>query len=267
MDFCAENVTFITAINDESVLKKNLLSSPLFSRIKVKNLIMQKDYISASQAYNAAIRRAETEFLIFVHQDIVLPQNWINDVNKAISILEDKKDNWGIIGCFGVDNIGIEHGYLFCTGNGRFILEPFDYPQKVKTLDEIVLILKKSSKLTFDEFLPHFHFYGTDICLQAAEKGMSCYAISAFCLHNSNQTTLFPSEFFAASDYIRKKWSKYLPIHTPCVSIGQSKAIFNIKYKFYRSLNYSIRKTFNKIDAPRKRVENVDLFLNRLLKK
>ena len=66
----------------------------------------------------------------------------------------------------------------------------------VQTLDEIVLILKKSSGLRFDDSLPHFHFYGTDICLRAAQRGMRSYAISAFCVHNTHQTLVLPEEFY-----------------------------------------------------------------------
>jgi len=58
----------------------------------------------------------------------------------------------------------------------------------VQTLDEIVLIFRRDSGLSFDETLPHFHFYGTDICMRAAEQGRQCYAISAFCVHNTPAT-------------------------------------------------------------------------------
>jgi hypothetical protein len=43
--------------------------------------------------------------------------------------------------------------------------------------------------------LPHYHLYGTDICMAAREKGMMSYAIPAFCIHNTNQLLALPEEF------------------------------------------------------------------------
>jgi hypothetical protein len=89
----------------------------------------------------------------------------------------------------------------------------------IQTLDEIVLVFRRSSGLRFDDNLPHFHLYGTDICLRAARMGMTSYAIPAFCVHNAHQYTVLPPEFYACCQHIRRRWKEALPIHTTCVSI------------------------------------------------
>jgi len=86
-----------------------------------------------------------------------------------------------------------------------------------------VLILRKSSGLRFDESLPHFHFYGTDICLQASKRGMKSYAISAFCIHNTNEPLVLPTEFYQCCEHIRSTWRACLPIQTTCIRLTKSK--------------------------------------------
>jgi hypothetical protein len=108
--------------------------------------------------------------------------------------------------------------YLYSSGLG-VSGAPFEHPKPVQTLDEIVLILRKSSSLRFDEQLPHFHLYGTDICLQASRRGLKSYAVSAFCIHNTRQTLVLPAEFYECCKCIRRTWSNCLPIQTTCVRI------------------------------------------------
>lgn len=231
-------LTFTVPVSDDDVAKSNILSSPLFESMIGKKIIVQKGYKSAAKAYNAAIDKAESEILIFVHQDIILPKQWIDNLDASLAYLEKIDPAWGVLGCHGETKEGEGRGYLYCAGNGRYILEPFDKPEKVQTLDEIVLIIRKSSGLRFDESLPYFHLYGTDICMTAYEKGMNCYAIPAFCLHNSNKTVIFPNEFFECCNYIRKKWTNYLPIYTPCVKITSSMYFFILKERWIRALKY-----------------------------
>jgi hypothetical protein len=92
-------------------------------------------------------------------------------------------------------------------------------PAPVQTLDEIVLIIRRSSGLRFDERLSHFHFYGADICLSAAERGMRSYVIPAFCIHNTQMNFILPQEFYRSYAEFKKIWTKCLPIQTTCIKI------------------------------------------------
>jgi hypothetical protein len=82
-----------------------------------------------------------------------------------------------------------------------------------------VLVLRKSSQLRFNADLPGFHFYGTDICLAAAARGVACYAFSAFCVHNARQYFAYPDEFYEAYRFIKHRWKSRLPIQTSCIRI------------------------------------------------
>ncbi len=213
--------TFIIPVNNEDVFKNNFLASPLFRESHSHQIIVQHGFDSAAIAYNAAIECADNDLLIFVHQDVVLPDCWVSNLKVTISYLANENSNWGVLGCFGSRKGSVGGiGQVYTTGmgiHGRAI----DIPEPVETLDEIVLIIKKSSGLKFDPTLPHYHLYGTDICLSARERGMLSYSIPAFCIHNTNQLIDLPKEFFECYYHIKRHWTKYLPIFTSCITISR----------------------------------------------
>jgi hypothetical protein len=102
---------------------------------------------------------------------------------------------------------------------GQFLGEQFEGGREVRTLDEAVLILRKSSGLRFDPELPGFHLYGADICLEAEARRLKCYAISAFCIHNTNGYNLLPRQFWRNYLFLRRKWRSRLPILTSCTEV------------------------------------------------
>jgi len=132
-------------------------------------------------------------------------------------MLDQTDPHWGVLGCSGINNRGLWAAYLYSTGLG-IIGKPFNRPVAIDTLDEFILILRKSSGLRFDPSLPHFHFYGTDICMSARKKGKICYAISVFSVHNTSYGPLSP-EFYRCYWHVKKKWREFLPIQTPCIRI------------------------------------------------
>jgi len=210
------NWTLITATNDEKVLKSCLLSSPDIRF--ATEVMLQRGYRSAAEAYNCASARAKTELLIFVHQDVYLPEGWIDAVQNAVEMISRADPNWGVLGVWGGVRRG-NPGYMYWTGVAGTAGKPFEGFLEVSTLDEVVLIIRRSSRIHFDEQLAGYHFYGTDICLEAKRRGMKCYSISAFCIHNTNCYKLLPLEFWRGYFFIRRKWKSELPITSPCVEV------------------------------------------------
>jgi hypothetical protein len=233
-------LTFVVPCNNEAVVNNNFMASPLFQNNRCHEIKLMWGFKSASVAYNSAIVKAANDLIILAHQDVILPASWDESLSAALSYLSENDPTWGVLGCYGVNSQGIGKGFIYCTANDGYIGAPFDIPQPVQTLDEVLLITRKSSGLRFDEELKDFHLYGTDICLTAKDKCLNSYVIPALCLHNSSQTMIYPKEFYECCDYIRKKWSKYIPIHTTCVSIEKSKINFDIKYRL-RNYLISVR--------------------------
>jgi hypothetical protein len=210
----------ISAVNNEGVLRSCLLKSPDIQ--SAAEVILQTGYSSAAAAYNSAIQKASTDLLVFVHQDVYLPSGWADALQRAVERLSTQDPNWGILGVWGVTKSNDRAGYLYWTGLDGTAGEPFDSPEEVTSLDEVLLILRKSSGLRFDEHLPGFHLYGADISLEARRRGMKCYAVSAFCVHNTNEYNFLPFEFWTSYLLIRRKWKTELPIRTPCAEITYS---------------------------------------------
>src|SRR4051794_37329697 len=195
--------TVIAAVNNQEVLRSCLLSSPEIS--SASEVILQTGFTSAAGAYNAGIEKAKTDLLVFVHQDVYLPEGWVASVEKALEVLSKKDPQWGVLGVWGVKRSGEGVGYLYCAGLMRKLGQAFDDAPEVRSLDEVVLIIRKSSGLRFDESLPGFHMYGTDICLEAKRQGMKCHAISAFCVHNTNGYKMLPVQFWQSYFLMRRK--------------------------------------------------------------
>lgn len=244
-------MTFVIPINNQTVYQNNFLSSPVLQKIHSKQIIQQIDYNSAPEALNDAIDKATNEIIIFTHQDIYLPEKWLTDLQNSLNYLEMNDPNWGVLGSYGLDKLGKKWGNIFSTGLG-VIGQKSEIPVKIRTLDEIVLILRKSSGLRFDENLPHFHFYGTDICMSAAERGMHCYCIPGFCIHNTNEIFVYPKEFYICYNHIKKRWNKQLPIETSCIKITQFDTEVYIRHlkKIYWKITKKNLKPNYRVDNP-----------------
>lgn len=217
-DFSGEAITFVVAVNDQEIFTNNFLASPCLLAANGHQVIVQKAFSSATRAYNDALGRSVNDLVVFCHQDIYLPEGWIQDLQQALAYLSERDPNWGVLGCSGITVDHHHWRYLYSSGVG-VSGSPLESPKEVQTLDEVVLILRRSSGLKFDEELPHYHLYGTDICMQAAQKGMKSYAISGFCIHNTNQPLVLPNEFYQSCQHIRRSWRNSLPIQTTCVRI------------------------------------------------
>jgi len=211
-------ITFVVAVNSREIYESNFLASLCFDGISSHEIIAQEGFQSAARAYNDAIDKSANDLMIFAHQDILFPAEWLDDLQRALDVLEEEDANWGVLGCYGEPLYGTGKGYVYSRGLG-VLGKPFDRPAEVQTLDEIVLIIRKSKGLRFNDSLPNFHFYGADICMAAAKAGMKSYAISAFCIHNSQQNFLLPKGFYESYAIMKQIWKEALPIRTTCIRI------------------------------------------------
>jgi hypothetical protein len=236
----SEEITIVAAVNDRKIFESNLLASPCWTVSDGRRIIVQEGFRSATKAYNDAIDCSETDIIVFMHQDMVLPKDWLANFQRAIRLMEETDPQWGVLGCYGMPVDGWGRGHVYSNGRGM-LGSPFTVPEPVQTLDEIVLVLRKSSNLRFDEQLPHFHFYGTDICMEAAKRGRKSYVIPAFCVHNTQMNLFLPEEFYGCYRYIKETWRQYLPIQTTCVRVTSS------DYPMYqRRIREAVRRYFSR---------------------
>jgi len=212
------DLTIIAAVNNDEVLNSCLKGSPDLKSGDVEVLAM-RGHPSAASAYNAGIDSAKGEYLVFVHQDVYLAEGWISKFIETLKFLNQHDPNWGVLGMWGVTPTGEGVGYLYCTAGIRLLGESFAGCKQVRSLDEVLLVVRKSSGLRFDEKIGGFHMYGTDICLEAEHRGMKSYAFSAFGIHNSNGYGMLPWSFWRNFFQVRRKWNAALPVLAPCAEI------------------------------------------------
>lgn len=241
-------ITFVVPVKKRGeVLEKNFLLSPCLRRPHRHQLIVQENFPSAASAYNDATEKSVNDLIVFCHEDVFLPESWGSQLECALDYLQGHDPNWGVLGCAGRTRNKRGWGHVYSNGLG-VLGESFDRPQAVQTLDEMVLILRKSSGLRFDETLPHFHLYGTDICLRAAKAKMTSYAISAFCVHNTREIVVLPREFYECCMHIKRVWREYLPIQTTCIRITRFNLPLYVTWVRERYAKYQRGKEFG---APR----------------
>jgi hypothetical protein len=211
--------SLVVAVNDEQVLKSTLLASPAID--SNCELIVRRGFNCAGAAYNSGLVEARNNVVVFAHQDVYLPATWLKNLAETLYTLAAASSRWGVLGCFGAtqETPPRLHGYCFSTGLRRVLGKPFRTLAPAQTLDELLLVVRRSSGLRFDEQLPGFHLYGADICLQAAARGLENFIIPAFCIHNANGTVRLPREFWRAYFYLRRKWRAVLPVTTCCTTI------------------------------------------------
>lgn len=237
------SISVVVACNDRGVLQTNLLVSPLFSSPSTQ-LIVEEDHPSASIAYNEGLRKASHDWVVFVHQDVYLPRGWEDSLTKAILHIESQGINWAVLGVIGVTNEGEILGTVWSTGLGIEIGNGIDSPTAAVSLDEMILVLKKSSGITFDPQLPGYHLYGTDICQIAKMAGYESLIFWGPAIHNSTPVRKFDKSYWAAFKYLQKKWYDRLPIKTCNATIKRGPFNKHSYHFFYTYIR--LRRIFTK---------------------
>jgi glycosyltransferase involved in cell wall biosynthesis len=192
--------------------------------------VLQRGYTNVAKAYNDAIPLAHTRILVFCHQDVYFPPGWEKDFFRALAEVEAVDPGWGVLGAAGVRlkrrfwglSTGVEFVGNFSTNvaGGAHIIDhywPRRYPQRVDTLDEFLLVVKRVNA-GFDEAVPNNHFYGADLCLRCAQQGLKSYAISAY-VHHDSASKWVKSDFYESAAHMYAKYRGQLPIATTCVII------------------------------------------------
>jgi len=209
--------SLVVAANNSQTLNNNLLKSPDIKY--AKEVVIVNSPSNASKGYNDGLSDCNSDLVVFAHQDVYLPKEWSFNLFKNIENLSKFDPNWAVAGVYGVTANRDGVGYVYSTGLKRFVGEPFRDPIQVRTIDEMIIVIRRSTGLKFDEKLPCFHLYGTDICIEAEALGMRNYVLPCFALHNSRGIRYLPLSFWRAYLYLRTKWKRRLPVVTPCTSI------------------------------------------------
>jgi hypothetical protein len=205
-------------MNDRDVLEKNICASDAFRRnlVSLETLV---DQTSASAAFATVMNRTTEGLLCFVHQDVFLPRNWLARIQAAVAHLNVADPNWAVLGCYGVQDDGTHVGHVWDSSWQKVFGAPFQGIAKVRSLDEIFICVRTDFGNLFDHELPDFHLYGTDVVLNAQQKGLTSYVVDMPIVHNSRKIVSLGAGYGAAYKFMSRKWQKNLPLVNTIVPV------------------------------------------------
>ena len=218
---------FVTCVSQMDVLNRYLLASPCLQRGGYP-LTARFNARSAAEAFNAAMRAVgDATWLVWVHQDVVLPRGWDTQFLKALELAQTQFPHMAVAGVYGVSGAGASlrrAGHVL--DRGMLLKEPTPLPCTVDSLDELLFAVRVDSGLQLDPALG-FDFYATDIILQAQARGLQGVAVDAYCEHWSDTPTdgvlseRLLQRVGASGAQFEQKWQHRLPVATACFEIHQ----------------------------------------------
>jgi hypothetical protein len=209
------------AVNDDVILAQCLARSPEIESGALP-LTCYRAYPTAGTAYNQGLDDADADYVIFAHQDVFLPQGSVERLTRSINELNATAPDWAVAGVVGLDVDGALKGETWCSGNNCVIGDGSALPARAISLDELVIVVRRSSGLRFDPKLPSFHLYAADIILIAEAAGLSTWIIHLPVVHHSRPVVNLGGGYAHAWHYMRRKWRLKLPVQNLVCAITAS---------------------------------------------
>jgi hypothetical protein len=238
-------ISVISIVNDETIAREYLLKGLSKQNKKFELLLLDNKtstYHSAAQANNAASQKVNGDYLMFVHQDLLmLSKSWLKEVEDWLSTLSKP----GLVGIAGMlkprflnafevccryyllRKLGksslwfhhygrgnVLHGFNAVKWDGRFISDIV----AVQTVDECLLVVPKNifEKTKFDEnTCDDWHMYGVDYALTVTHEGLRVYVLPCYpVLHRSIGHV--NASYFLTLGKIAEKRKEVKVINTTC---------------------------------------------------
>jgi hypothetical protein len=193
-----------------------------------------KNIYEPYSTFNAVRFTTVEPYIIFCHQDVLLNQgHGFCQLVKLLEELNKLDGNWAVLGNAGYNN---NYEYVLkITDPNCTPIWTGDFPQRVHSLDENFLVIKSSANIACSPELRGFHFYATDLCLNAIVKGYSCYVIDFHLTHlskgNLNQA------FWDVQAMFQRRWNRefdFCYVKTPMRTIFFLSKYRAIRYIFAR---------------------------------
>lgn len=221
------SLSFVACASNVAVLAQRLLSSPCL-QAGGQPLALYVNATSAADGFNAAMTTARhngVDWLVWLHQDVVLPEGWDVYFRHALAEALTRFPQLAVAGVYGIVGTGAaaqRAGHVL--DRGQLLQEPAPLPCLVDSLDELLFAVRVDSGLQLDPTLK-FDFYATDVVLQAQAQGGQAAVLDAYCEHWSGTASsgaIAPSvvaRIKHSAAVFERKWAAQLPITTPCFEI------------------------------------------------
>ena len=214
------DIAIVAACNNEAILNANLRRSPLLAEGGAP-LHAEWNAPSAAVAYNRGLKATNAGLVVFAHQDVFLPRGWETVLAARIAEVEAMDPDWALIGSFGVGLSGAHFGPVWSSSIGCIIGRVPTEPMEVQSFDEHLFVMRRAAGIEFDEGLPGFHLYGTDIVQTARKAGRRSYVAPLPLIHNDGYKEQLGPDYTECYRYMQAKWRDALPLLTPVSKISR----------------------------------------------
>lgn len=239
-------ISIICVYNNEKILDECLKASLKLQRDVLYETVFvdsrEKKFFSAAEALNYGGSQAKGDYLIFLHQDIVLAHDTLHKIYEYC-----KDTDFGIMGVAGVKEINgvvMDYSKIVHGMNKKLAATNHDFKNllEVDTLDECMLIIPKNifDSHEFAEYYDTWHLYGVEYCLKMKKIKQKIYVAPVYLWHKSNGVSLNLNYF----DAIRKLAQIYRKDVKKIVTFfgiwPTNNILINIKC-FYRKMRFKVK--------------------------
>jgi len=223
----------VCLVSKPEVFDKCLLKSIYKSRndydVEIIPIFNPVNRYSASVALNIGLEVSNSDYVITVHQDVTLLQNWFEILDDNISRLPS---DWAVLGSagialeYGCKDIGVWGGALNVdtvavgsvwssedTTSGNPDWAGAKELKQTHCVDECLMVVNKKSNIKFDQKFNGYHFYGVDYCMQARSIAKKIYCSHLPIIHYGKYSASMDNNnrYWHFLRYLYSKWHYRYP--------------------------------------------------------
>lgn len=140
--------------------------------------------IDCYEAIRRFLAESNGDYVLIIHDDVRFNESTIDKLYHQVESVLAQYPQAGIYGVAGMGNRFFTPLGHFYNAKGE-VKHGFNQFGPVSSLDECFLLIRNGIGINLDKKLQGFHFYGTELCLQARNLGFTSHVIDFPIFHPS----------------------------------------------------------------------------------